>query len=79
MVANLPEKGGKVGWEGLSGFDIQENGSDAIGRMFTMVPDRVKENKIDLFMSSYLWKLSRGEKWRERDKEKSPDEIFLWG
>lgn len=50
VVANLPEKGRGIGWRGLSGFDIQENGSDAICRMFTMVPDRVTENKVDLFV-----------------------------
>lgn len=39
-----------VGWEDLSGFGIQESGSDAICRMFAMVLDRVTKNKVDLFM-----------------------------
>lgn len=39
-----------VGWEDLSGFGIQESGSDTICRMFAMVPNRVTENKVDLFM-----------------------------
>lgn len=39
-----------VGCEDLSGFGIQERGSDAVCRVFAMILVRVTKNKVDLFM-----------------------------